>query len=29
MKLANMIERHEEAGKFKKVAGTLATPDHL
>jgi hypothetical protein len=25
----NVIEAHEQAGKFKEVAGTLATPDHL
>jgi hypothetical protein len=25
----NVIETHEQAGKFKEVAGTLATPDHL
>jgi hypothetical protein len=24
-----VIEAHEQAGKFKEVAGTLATPDHL
>jgi hypothetical protein len=25
----DVIEAHEQAGKFKEVAGTLATPDHL
>jgi hypothetical protein len=25
----DVIEAREQAGKFKEVAGTLATPDHL